>query len=214
MYQPFSMKYYLSSYKLGNETEKLKLLIKETSGVFGYVPNALDFTKADQVRVNTNNEENMNHLRQMGATPELLDLREYFGKEKELRTKLLNLGGLYVCGGNTFVLRQAMKISGLDRIILDMLDRQNFLYAGYSAGVCVLTPSLRPYAITDDATDFPYAEVKEQIWEGLGIVPFIFQPHYHSDHPESASTEKEIQYCIDNKILFKAYKDGEVLVIE
>lgn len=124
------------------------------------------------------------------------------------------MGGVYVRGGNTFVLRQAMKLSGCDNLILEIKNRENFLYVAYSAGVCVLTPTLKPYAITDDADNFPYSEITEKIWDGIGIVPFIFQPHYKSDHPESASTDIEIEYCIENKLLFKAYHDGEVLIIE
>ena len=208
------MKYYLSSYKLGNETEKLKQLIKETNGKFGYVPNALDYSGADSTEVQKHIKRDIDELKVQGASVELLNLKEYFGKEKDLRKKLLNLGGLYVSGGNTFILRQAMKLSGLDKIILEMFDRKDFLYIGYSAGVCVITPSLKPYAITDNAKDFPYEQIKEQIWEGLNILDFIFQPHYKSDHPESKSTDKEIQYCIDNKLLFKAYKDGEVIIID
>lgn len=207
------MRYYLSSYKLGNETEKLKELIKTTNGKFGYIPNALDFTGADQMDKKQHCEKDMKDLNQYGATVELIDLKKYFGKENELRTKLQSLGGVYVSGGNTFVLRQAMKISGMDKIILEMKKRNDFLYIAYSAGVCLLSPRMDSYAITDNAKDFPYPQIKEQIWEGLNIIDFEFQPHYHSDHPETQSTDKEIQYCIDNKILFKAYKDGEVLIL-
>lgn len=208
------MKFYLSSYKLGDETEKLKELIKETNGKFGYIPNALDFTGADQQDKKQHCERDMKDLGQYGAKVEMLDLKNYFEKENELKAKLTELGGLYVSGGNTFVLRQALKLSGLDKIIIQNSLPNNFLYIAYSAGACLLSPSLKQYAITDNAKDFPYQQIKEQIWEGLNILDFVFQPHYHSDHPETQSTDKEIQHCIENKILFKAYKDGEVLIIE
>ena len=78
----------------------------------------------------------------------------------------------------------------------------------------MLGKTLRPHAITDDATDFPYDQIKEQIWEGLGILDFVFEPHYKSDHPESAKTDEEIQYCIANSLPYKTLRDGEVLVIE
>jgi dipeptidase E len=207
------MKFYLSSYKLGNETEKLKELIKETNGKFGYIPNALDYTGADQQDTKQHYEKDMKDLNLYGVKVEMLDLKNYFEKMNELKTKLSGLGGLYISGGNTFVLRQAMKLSGLDKIIIENSLPYNFLYIAYSAGACLLSPDLKQYAITDNANDFPYKQIKEQIWEGLNILDFIFQPHYHSDHPETQSTDKEIQYCIENKVLFKAYKDGEVLII-
>ena len=208
------MKYYLSSFKLGNETSKLKDLVNKTNKKFGYIPNAIDFTSADPVRRIKHIEDDMNDIRQHGVEIEILDLKEYFGKKEELKEKLSNLGGLYVSGGNTFVLRQAVHLSGLEEIFTDLQNREDFLYVAYSAGVCIMTPTLKPYAITDDATDFPYKDLKSQIWEGLGILNFAFEPHYQSDHPESKSTDIEIQHCVDNKILFKAYRDGEVLILE
>jgi dipeptidase E len=208
------MLFYLSSYKLGNETTKLQELLKKTNGNIGYIPNSLDFTYADPIKRKESIEADMADLRQYGANVELIDLKNYFGKSNELEQKLDALGGVYVRGGNTFVLRQAMKISGFDTLLLKLLPRKDFLYIAYSAGVCALCPSLEPIAITDDSKDMPYSQITEQIWEGLNILPFAFEPHYKSDHPESASTDKEVEYCIENKILFQAYKDGEVLIME
>ncbi len=208
------MKYYLSSFKLGNETSKLKDLASKTIGNFGYIPNALDFTSADPVRKAKHIQDDMDDIRNYGVDIETLDLKDYFGKREELKSKISSLSGLYVSGGNSFVLRQAFHLSGLDEILLSIQERDNFLYVAYSAGVCILTPTLKPYAITDDATDFPYKELQSQIWEGLGILDFAFEPHYQSDHPESKSTDIEIQLCVDNKILFKAYRDGEVLILD
>ena len=208
------MKYYLSSFKLGNETSKLKDFVSKTNKKFGYIPNALDFSTANAIRKSKHIDDDMNDIRQYGVEIEVLDLKDYFGKKEQLGEKINTFGGLYVSGGNTFVLRQSMYLSGLDNLIMDIQKREDFVYVAYSAGVCILTPTLKPYAITDDATDFPYEEIKSQIWDGLGILGFAFEPHYQSDHPESKSTDIEIQHCVDNKILFKAYRDGEVLILE
>ncbi|HLD04891.1 MAG TPA: Type 1 glutamine amidotransferase-like domain-containing protein [Candidatus Nanoarchaeia archaeon] len=131
-----------------------------------------------------------------------------------MQKKVDELGGVWVSGGNTFVLRQAMKLCGFDEILKRLVARDDFLYGAYSAGVCVLSHNLKSYAITDDATDTPYDELKIVLWEGIGLIDYIVEPHYDSDHPESKSTDKEIQYCIENKILFKALRDGEVIIIE
>lgn len=208
------MMYYLSSYKLGRELDALKGLINKTSGVFGYIPNALDFTDADPVRRKRHIGDDMEELRKYGVAVELLDLKDYFGKEENLKIKLQTLGGIYVSGGNSFVLRQAMRLSGLDKLLKDMSSRNDFLYIAYSAGVCVLTQTLKYYALTDNAKDFPYPQLKEQVWEGLGVLDFVFEPHYDSNHPESESTGREIKMLIDDKILFKAYRDGDVLIME
>ena len=206
------MKLYLSSYRFGNEVDTLQLLGEQVSGTLGYIPNALDFTTADPVRKQLHIEREMTELQGLGFTVALLDLRAYFGRAHGLHEHLRTLGGVYVCGGNCFVLRQAMQLSGFDAALPAIRDRDDFLYAGYSAGVCALSPTLHAYAIVDDPTDMPYPQLREQIWDGLGLLSFVFLPHYRSDHPESAQIDEEIAYCIDHKILFKAYRDGEVLV--
>ena len=208
------MKFYLSSYKLGSETGTLRRLASAAPGPIGYIPNALDFTTADPVRAQRENESDISELRELGLSVELLDLKEYFGKPTKLQARLKQLGGVWVRGGNTFVLRQAMKLSGFDELIIGLLPQTDFFYGGYSAGCCVLSPDLHCLAIVDDPNDFPYESVSETIWEGLGILDFAFMPHYDSDHHESADIEKEIGFCIRNKILFRAFRDGEVLIFE
>ncbi len=204
------MKYYLSSYELGNETEKLKTLAPK--GKISYIPNARDFTGADPERRARRNENDMASLRALGLEVEMLDLRDYFGKQDELRNKLEERGAIFISGGNVFVLRQAMRLSGLDKILPELQDT-DFLYAGYSAAGCVLAPNLKAYEIVDPL-DTPYSEQKEVIWKGLGFVDWALMPHWDSDHPESADIDKEIAYCKENNIPYKAIRDGEVIVIE
>lgn len=204
------MKYYLSSYEIGNETEKLKKLVPK--GKIGYIPNARDFTSADPERRAKRNEKDMGSLRELGLEVEMINLREYFGKQDELKKKLEELGAIFISGGNVFVLRQAMKLSGLDKI-LKKLENTNFLYAGYSAAGCVLAPSLKGMDIVDPL-DTPYNEQKEILWDGLGFVDFRFMPHWDSNHPESSDIDKEIAYCKENNIPYKAIRDGEVIILE
>jgi dipeptidase E len=204
------MKYYLSSYEIGNETEKLKTLVPK--GKIGYIPNARDFTGADPERRAKRNENDMGSLRKLGLEVEMLNLQDYFGKRDELKKKLEELGAIFISGGNVFVLRQAMKLSGLDEILEEIKDT-NFLYAGYSAAGCVLAPSLKGMDIVDPL-DTPYDEQKEILWDGLGFIDFRFMPHWDSNHPESADIDKEIAYCKENKIPYKAIRDGEVIIIE
>ncbi|OGI58131.1 hypothetical protein A3C60_01275 [Candidatus Nomurabacteria bacterium RIFCSPHIGHO2_02_FULL_37_45] len=206
------MKFYLSSYELGNETEKLTKLVPK--GKIGYVPNARDFTGADPVRRAKRNENDMNSLRGLGFEVEMVNLQDYFGKQDELKKKLEELGAIFISGGNVFVLRQAMKLSGLDEVLKELRNDKDFLYAGYSAAGCVLYTSLKAYPIVDDSTDTPYEALKETLWDGLGFVDFAFMPHFDSDHPESKAVGEEIEFCKKNNIPFKAIRDGEVIIIE
>ena len=203
------MKFYLSSYKIGKKAEKLKELARGKK--IGFIPNALDYVepKARQ----ESNKKDMKDLSDLGIDVEMLDLKDYFGKKEELKKKIDNLGGVWIRGGNTFVLRQAMKISGFDEIIKNM-KRKDFLYGGYSAGICILAPSLKALQQVDKPDIMPYEESKEVIWDGLGILDYIILPHYKSDHPESAEIDKEVEFCKKNNIPFKTLRDGEVIIIE
>ncbi len=206
------MKLYLSSYKVGDEPDKLTALFSNNKNV-GYVPNALDFTKADVERRRLHIEKDMQSLEQIGLHPVLLDLKEYFEKKEALKAKLTELGGIFISGGNVFVLRQAMKLSGLDGILINSEVPEEFVYAGYSAAGCVLSPTLKSYSIVDDATDHPYEGQHETIWKGLGLVDFAFMPHYNSDHQESDDIQKEVAYCEEHGIPYKTLRDGEAVVI-
>jgi dipeptidase E len=204
------MKFYLSSYELGNKTEELKNLVP--NGKIAYIGNARDFTAADPEMYIKRSRNDIDSLSNLGLQVEMLDLRDYFGKENQLKEKLSELNAIFISGGNVFILRQAMKLSGLDEILKEFKHRDNFLYAGYSAAGCVLSEDLHAYAIVDDATDTPYEGLKETIWEGLGFIDFAFMPHYDSDHPESVDINKEVEYCKEHNIPYKGVKDGEVII--
>jgi dipeptidase E len=107
-----------------------------------------------------------------------------------------------------------MRLCGLDTLLEEYRNREDFVYAGYSAAGCVLSPSLKGYTIVDDATDLPYANQRETIWEGIGMIDYAFLPHFNSNHSESEDVAREVQYCKDNNISYKTLRDGEALIIE
>jgi len=180
----------------------------------GYVPNACDYTNVDIEQRNEGNHYDMAELKNLGLDVQLLDLRNYFGKTDELRKKISELGAVFFRGGNTFILRQAMRISGFDIIFKELIKRDDFVYAGYSAGICVLGSDLKVLQIVDDPVDKPYRELQDTIWEGLGYLDYVILPHYKSDHPESALVDKVFEQCQEISIPFKTLRDGEVILIE
>ena len=206
------MKFYLSSYKLGGETERLAKLFPENRKA-AYISNAGDsFTNSERKR--RWEESDIEDLSKLGLEVEHLDLREYFGKRDKLRTKTSEFGVIWVSGGNLFVLRQAFRLSGFDEIVNELARRRDILYGGYSAGVCVLAPTLRGIDIMDDLSAKPYGEQYETIWNGLGLINYSIVPHYKSDHPESEAASRVVEFMVENKMPFKALRDGEVIIIE
>lgn len=125
-----------------------------------------------------------------------------------------DLGGIWVTGGNVFILRRAMKLSGLDNLLKKFANKKDFVYAGYSAGSCVLSPNLRAYAIVDNAEETPYPQSKSIIWKGLGFIDYILMPHYNSVHDESDDINKAVNYCKKHGLPYKTLRDGEVIIIE
>ena len=207
------MKFYLSSYRLGNEAGKFTGLLPKENKRVGIIPNAKDYEKDLEKRVEREERE-ITVLKELGLEPEILDLREFFGAQELLKKKLNEFGGVWVLGGNTFVLRQAMWLSGFDLVITELKNSQaDFLYAGYSAGCCVLAPTLKGLDIVDDPNVKSYGDYPA-MWKGLSLIDFSIAPHYQSNHPESAGVDQEVEYMIANNIPYKTLRDGEVIIIQ
>lgn len=198
------MKFYLSSYKLGNKTDKLKEMVGDRP--LALISNAVDYLPKEKIDY----ARNLSLLEEISIKAEVLDLKNYFGKESALFEKLKEYAGVMITGGNTFVLRQAMHLSGFENILRKLPN--DFVYAGWSAGVCVLAPRFDGLHIVDDPTQDPYNT--DVIEEGLGILDYLILPHYKSDHPETALIDKEVAYCMKNNIPFKTLRDGEVIILE
>jgi dipeptidase E len=202
------MKLYLSSYRVGDRPALLQAM---TSGnTVGVVCNALDHVDAvgRERYVSSNRDE----LEGLGITTTELDLRRFFGDAAGLRLELDRLGAVWVCGGNTFVLRQAMRLSGLDTLLGERLGG-SFVYGGFSAGVCVLAPRLEGLHHVDDPAVRPYPD-SVALWEGLGVLDYLVLPHFRSQHPESDAIERDVAYCIEHGIPFRTLRDGQVIVGE
>lgn len=205
------MRFYLSSYKLGNEVDKLRELIPAKNKKTAFISNALDFSN-DFERRKKSEQSDIDDLTGLGLDVELVDLRNYFGRQDKLEKKLSECGVIWVRGGNVFVLREAMQRSGFDVILQRLVEKDDILYGGYSAGVCVLAPTLRGIDLVDDPHMKPYGD-SETIFEGLNIIDYSIVPHYQSNHPESEKMEAVVEYMKKNGIPFKTLKDGEVIVI-
>jgi dipeptidase E len=205
------MRLYLSSYGLGNYSKELFKLVGVNKKI-AIIGNAGDHYGNKKERRESIKRQT-DSLSSIGLIPQEIDLRKYFGKEKELENKLKKFGAVWIKGGNTFVLRKAMSLSGFDKIIKRKLKKDEIVYAGYSAGWCVLSKSLKGLEIVDNPKDNAEGYPKKIIWSGLGIIDYTACPHYKSDHPESADVDKEVKYYKDNKIPYKTLRDGEVIVV-
>jgi dipeptidase E len=204
------MRLYLSSYKFGNHPEELAKLAGENKKT-AVIANAADF--GDKERRNQSTLDQIGRLTELGFEAHELDLRDYFGKQERLKEYLGGFGLVWIRGGNAFILQRAFGQSGFGALIKDAVEKDRITYAGYSAAVCVIAPTLRGAELVDDPTIIPEHYNKGFIWDGLGLIKYNVAVHYRSDHPESADVEKEVAYYQEHNISYKALRDGEVIIV-
>ena len=203
---------YLSSFRLGNHPEQLLNLVGANKKV-AVIANSIDFGN-DPERRKAGVQREIDDLKKLGLQPEELDLRNYFGKSEELEAKLSEFGVLWVRGGNTFILRRAFKESGFDQWLIKQKNNKELVYAGYSAGVCILSPTLKGLEIVDDPNIISEGYKPETIWDGLDLIDFAFAPHFESPgHPETEAVSREVEHYKKEGIKYKTLHDGEAIVI-
>lgn len=206
------MKLYLSSYKLGNNTYFLKDWLETNGNEILVIPNALD-VYPDGERKNTSIKEKCDEIEKLGFKTKILDLKKCFSNNN-LTSEIGNTKAFYVLGGNVFVLRQAMKLSGFDEYLKEISDKRDYLYSGFSAGICVLSENLHGLDLADDITQDPY-NYGETIWEGIGLLDYTIVPHFDTpNHPESHLMYDVVKYLENNNLKYKTLRDGDVIIDE
>ncbi|MFC3454782.1 Type 1 glutamine amidotransferase-like domain-containing protein [Amycolatopsis speibonae] len=205
------MRLFLSSWKLGDAPELLDGLVGDvrTAAVIG---NALDALPGTARRQATGREVAL--LRDRGYSVSEVDLRDHFDASQGLAEHLAGFGVVWVHGGNPFVLRLAMALSGADGILPGLLRRDAVVYAGWSAGACVLSPSLHGLELVDDPADTVTAYGRQAIREGLGLLDYAFVPHYRSPIPESEPIERVVERYDREGVPYRTFRDGEVTIVD
>lgn len=206
------MRLYLSSFRLGERPERLLALLRRPGPAL-VVANACD-DATPQERAGAVALER-DALAGLGLTDvSELDLRESFGSPERLTARLAGAELLWVRGGNVFVLRHALAASGADEIIADLLRRDALVYAGYSAGPCVLAPSLQGLEHCDDPRAVRRAYGAEARYDGLGLLDEALVPHVDSPgHPESALLGEVAARYRAAGVPHRTLRDGQALVV-
>ena len=205
------MKLYASSFRIGSDRDAFRALFPPHPRV-AVIRNSLDFSD-DIERLEAGRRREFDDLQSLGFTPEDFDLRDYFSSTSTLATAIKRYDGVWVVGGNAFILRRAMNQSGFDSCLWSIATHgDDFVYAGYSAGSCVLSPTLRGIDLVDPPNVVPSGYAMEPTWEGLGLLEYSIAPHYRSDHPESEAIETVVAYFEQHGIPYRALRDGEAII--
>lgn len=204
------MRLFLSSYRFGAHADALLAMVGEPGRV-AVIANACDaWPSAWQSAVTSD----LFPLRRMGFHPEVVDLREYVGRADALERTLSGFPLVWVRGGNTFVLRAQFARSGADVVLARLLAEDALVYAGYSAGACVMTPDLHGLESMDDPNEVRSAYGVEPRWDGLGIVDRPIVPHLDSPTDPEGLSRKLVRDYLSAGTPHWALTDDHVVVVD
>lgn len=204
------MRLYLSADNVGKHGDRLLELVGDNKTV-AYIGNAKDYWGKESRETKT--KDHREEFEKLGFKFVEYDLRNYFDRQKISSSEIEKFGLVWCSGGNTFMLRRALKDSGLDEIIIDLVTKNKIVYGGSSAGSIVVTPSLRGTELADDPGVVKQFYDKDVFWEGLKFIDYYIVPHVGSYWfgPES---EAMMEYLKRNNKEFKALSDGQVIVVD
>jgi dipeptidase E len=207
------MRLYLSSFRNGDHADELVRMAGGTGATVAVIANSCDGAPPD-VRADAVAGEH-ERLRAVGLSTEEVDLRDFFDGAGNLAATIAPYDVLWLRGGNVFTLRHAMQASGLDELVLAGLRADGFVYAGYSAGPCVLAPSLRGLEDCDDADEVTRLYGVPPVFDGLGLLDRPFVPHLRSPgHPETELLAAVSAAYSAQGVEHWQLRDGQVLVVD
>nr|WP_238354739.1 Type 1 glutamine amidotransferase-like domain-containing protein [Kribbella sandramycini] len=149
-------------------------------------------------------EAELTALASLGLPAEELDLRD-----DDAAARLPAYDALWVRGGNVFHLRAALARSGADAVLPALIRSEQLVYAGYSAGACVLAPSLHGLEHVD-----PVDDPEAVIWDGLALLDHAIVPHLDSPgHPETDLVAAVAETYARTGVPYLALRDGQALFV-
>ena len=146
------------------------------------------------------------YFEQQGLGVDFIELS--FADRGTLKERLTPAGAIYVKGGNSFYLLDAIRKSGFDKIASELVEG-GVIYVGESAGSYVACPTIEMAHWKQQDRDI----VGLDDLTGLGLVPFLVTAHYKEElEPIISSKAKETSYGVrrlaDNQVI--VVEDGEV----
>jgi dipeptidase E len=204
------MRLFLSSYRAGKHDTELSKLLGGINKI-AVITNAKDYKTPGGRRERI--EENFEYYRSIGLEPTEIDLRPYFHKPGAEKL-FSNHNFVWLAGGNVFLLRRALKYTGLDKFFYDKVRQNEIILGGESAGAIIMGPTLR-YSEVDTDEDspnyIPDGYDKQVIWEGLDLVNYVPVPHYQT--PDYIGIDDYIKNLDKENIPYKKMTDDQAILI-
>jgi dipeptidase E len=197
---------------MGDHPEYLVSLV-EPGRPAAVIANGIDYGSPEERDEGVRRE--IDALAELGIDAEELDLRTYFDRPELLARDLRRYGLVWLRGGNVFLLRHALAASGGDGVLSSLLKEDALVYGGYSAGPCVLGPTLRGFEIVDDPGEVPSIYGVPPVWEGLDVLDYVIVPHVHSpEHPETERCAAVADRLRAGGVPHRTLRDGQAIVVD
>jgi dipeptidase E len=204
------MRLFLSSYRAGNHEKDLQEFIGSIDKV-AVITNAKDYKTDEDPKIKL--QENFDWWRAIGLEPAEIDLRPYFHKSGAEKL-LAKHNFIWLSGGNVFLLRRALKYSGLDIFLGDKARQNEIILGGESAGAIIMGPTLK-YSETEEDEDspnyVPEPYKKAVIWGGLDLISYVPVPHYKT--PDYIGIDEYIDHLEKEEIPHKKMTDDQAIII-
>jgi dipeptidase E len=126
----------------------------------------------------------------------------------ELQSRVAESDYIFVEGGNTFFLLQELKRSGMDKLIVDHINKGK-IYIGASAGSMVLSPNIEYVKYLDKPS---VAKDLDDDYSGLGVVDFYIVPHF-TNAPFKKAGEKIVKEYKE-KLDLRPISNNQVIVVD
>lgn len=126
--------------------------------------------------------------------------------EAELRLLLADKDAVWVEGGNTFYLLKAVRESGFDIVIKELIEK-GVVYVGASAGSYIACPTIEVSSWKKPGEEKESFGVTD--FTAMNLVPFLLKVHYKPEYNELLK-EKIPQAKYPTKIL----RDGQAILVE
>ncbi|GAA5068083.1 Type 1 glutamine amidotransferase-like domain-containing protein [Nocardia callitridis] len=204
------MRLFLASYRFGAHYDRLAALVGRPGRV-AVIGNSCDAWPSMRPAAV---QSDLAPLRKLGYQPEELDLRDYLERPDALESRLAEYPLVWVRGGNTFVLRAQFARSGADLVLTRLLTADALVYAGYSAGACVLTPDLYGIETVDDPAEVRSACGIEPQWDGMGLVDRAIVPHVRSATDPDGECTRLAERLRAEDFAHWALTDDDAIVID